>query len=1005
MNSWFTPLKTDSRKRSLMALLGGVAAIGIAKSASAQTSAVPLGPSVGNVSGGGGGGGSGATQVASIAALKALASSNGTALLTQANLFGTFNWNSANLSTQVTNDPGQGIYVAPASAPTGASGAWVRQYSGRADITWFGAVGDGVMVFPVPFGQPTVISGTDNSTALANWGTWARHQSALGLRVIMNVPPPTVGVSSGQTAGYLFDYSKCFIFAVGIKYLRWYNNGAMWQNINSGISTFSNSWSHNALPIRNFTTNALLSWFINQTTPGAFAFSMLNTGDASNINVGDWISLASLDVEYFGFPPTPQQFEFVKASAVTQFAAANATSVTYNSGAGLLTMTFATAPYGAAIANLIDGVAIPISGLTGSGVAALNATWPIASTSSSGTVINFNVTKGLGSLTIGGGTLAAVAIVTIEQAIRWSHRPDFPDSGNNAPVGKARVWQLNQQAPITINGLPANATWDTDHEYYNMHLGYPFVQFQSWPQSGRRFVDVDSVVGGYTESVFGEVNHVRPTILRSCEPDKWGGELTYEHTMLYAGPIAPFSPNFPLAFQSPLERVSIIGGRFNGGLTSGQIKEFRAQLADISSLGLFAGFGLANRHVFDQCVIGNSPVGLSPLALSAIDGGTLGTFDGVDAAYGSTTVTITIASPAVFTLGGGTGQPTAAPAAGTICILSNSGGALPTGFTAGVQYFVVSPSGATFELAATSGGSAINSSGSQSGTQMAGFGSGSGPGVIAVNKSTFPFGFAIGAWNAVPGMTVSLLGPGGIFTGASSNQVHGNGVVTAISEDATYYYIATTLNFATLPAWANGQIYLFHNQGAVFKDCTGSDVVRQASEAYKKGLDYWEYKKYTLGGVVSNSLSFISQVYGALTQVICTVLDPGVNANALVQLTFGSFNSASNFATDSGGTTIKFVVGLWGQRTVTQAAFTNPQTGDSVQFNGGSASAQPLPPGRVVSSVLSIGMSNFAGTTVGNPIVIIELFFDCGIIRKVIPVQYDITGANNTVFGIAGQLP
>ena len=73
MNSWFKPLKTDSRKRSLMALLGGVAAIGIAKSVSAQTSAVPLGPSVGNVSGGGGGGGSGATQVASIAALQALA--------------------------------------------------------------------------------------------------------------------------------------------------------------------------------------------------------------------------------------------------------------------------------------------------------------------------------------------------------------------------------------------------------------------------------------------------------------------------------------------------------------------------------------------------------------------------------------------------------------------------------------------------------------------------------------------------------------------------------------------------------------------------------------------------------------------------------------------------------------------------------------------------------------------------------------------------------------------
>ena len=277
--------------------------------------------------------------------------------------------------------------------------------------------------------------------------------------------------------------------------------------------------------------------------------------------------------------------------------------------------------------------------------------------------------------------------------------------------------------------------------------------------------------------------------------------------------------------------------------------------------------------------------------------------------------------------------------------------------------------------------------------------------MLTVNKSTFPFGGAVGVWNAVPGMTVNLLGPGGIFTGAFSNQVNGNGVVTAIFEDATYYYIRTTLNFATLPAWSNGQIYLFHNQGAVFKDCTGSDIVRQASEAYRKGLDYWEYRKYTIGGIVSNSLSFISQVYVALTQVICTVLDPGVNANASVTLNFGTSNSASNFATDSGFTSIKFVVGLWGQRIVTQAAFTNPQTGDSVQYNGGSASAQPLPAGRVVASTLSIGTANFAGTTVGNPIVVIELFFDTGIIRKVIPVQYDTTGTNNTVFGITGQLP
>ena len=53
---------------------------------------------------------------------------------------GMFKFDTSNNAANVTSDPGQGIYVAPASATTGASGAWVRQYSGPVDVTMFGAV-------------------------------------------------------------------------------------------------------------------------------------------------------------------------------------------------------------------------------------------------------------------------------------------------------------------------------------------------------------------------------------------------------------------------------------------------------------------------------------------------------------------------------------------------------------------------------------------------------------------------------------------------------------------------------------------------------------------------------------------------------------------------------------------------------------------------------------------------------------------------------------------------
>lgn len=62
-----------------------------------------------------------------------------TAILMEEGGEGTFKFSTANLSTQVTADPYQGIYVAPAAAPTGASGAWVRViHDNIYRASWFG---------------------------------------------------------------------------------------------------------------------------------------------------------------------------------------------------------------------------------------------------------------------------------------------------------------------------------------------------------------------------------------------------------------------------------------------------------------------------------------------------------------------------------------------------------------------------------------------------------------------------------------------------------------------------------------------------------------------------------------------------------------------------------------------------------------------------------------------------------------------------------------------------
>ena len=106
----------------------------------------------------GGGGQGGIERVADVSTLIASAGSvAGQMRLVTGSRQGLFEWDSSDLSTEVAYETAsnEGVYYAPTSDATGASGAWVRQafinqpYVVRAE--WFGATGDGT---------------TDDSTAL-----------------------------------------------------------------------------------------------------------------------------------------------------------------------------------------------------------------------------------------------------------------------------------------------------------------------------------------------------------------------------------------------------------------------------------------------------------------------------------------------------------------------------------------------------------------------------------------------------------------------------------------------------------------------------------------------------------------------------------------------------------------------------------------------------------------------------------------------------------------------
>ena len=52
--------------------------------------------------------------------------------------YGVWYWDASDMSTEVSADTLKGLYVAPSSDLTGASGAWVRMFSGAIDVAWYG---------------------------------------------------------------------------------------------------------------------------------------------------------------------------------------------------------------------------------------------------------------------------------------------------------------------------------------------------------------------------------------------------------------------------------------------------------------------------------------------------------------------------------------------------------------------------------------------------------------------------------------------------------------------------------------------------------------------------------------------------------------------------------------------------------------------------------------------------------------------------------------------------
>jgi hypothetical protein len=954
---------------------------------------------------------------------------------------GEFVWNGANLSSQVINDPGQGITVAPLADTTGASGAWVRLFTGGVDWAWWGMIPDGVVIDPDGLGYdpltaqswaatsggqityttqnphsvvvgasvqiigsspsgyngyfvaitgttgstlvvahtgnpgasstlgtlcgPVITAGTDNGVAFCYWNFWARSQGTVSV-----LPSSGTYCFNGLTGTTIAGnaYLPCYAF-VGISNMTIDGLGSVaLQNTYSEIASGANSAGSTCFPLMK--RSVIQGYFINQTVQGSTSFSFVNSGDAANFSVGQTIMLGSLDSQYLGYPPNCGQFEYVRISGIS------------------------------------------------------------------------------------GGT------VTVYEQIKYEHRTDFPDYSETPPYncGAARAWSMSSSAFAGDDG----AAWDGLFTFNGLQVNRPPGQFasQSYATLNHREVVTNDWVGvGHSETNGKGFTKNNSNYLTAGEIDKLVDKIIEND---------PHGPSVGLGAQSsnPL-RMIVTGGIIGSMVGFGRQSTVRGARIAVVQPG--AQFGLSSNAVFEECdIYATAENNLG----NVIDGAITGTIDGTNvywAAAGTfvgsiTTNTLTLTSVStgscldivglnitgtnvpVYTivtslLTGLLGQAgstyrlstSTGTASGSTITIGNTGvlklnlaalagtvgtwGLMP-GTWCNIQ--ASTPAGNNFSNDLGSGTILSNfadNANSQSLTVVAsGSSYNNGTGVITLIVSSGmiagpgePINIALtgsGA-SALNGTYVLQSGTTGTTVVVNGTPSLGAGITITGGATLSGYVVTmrTTLPFSSQPSWATNKIYLIKNNSVRFEECTGSDIVRQCSDADFAGQRYFEYKRTPIGGINGQSMSFNCPTGTQLMKVIVNITNPSTTGTARLTLGLTTYQTPS-MTTDTGGTVLTINLGIAGTRTIDQNVWTGIQTSDALTVGGSPASL--LPTGRNLGPTFSMQFFTDTPSDGQSPFGEIILFFSAGLVRKNITRAFDSSGTTtpaHQVMPTQGILP
>ena len=958
----------------------------------------------------------GSSGITSIAALRALpATANAVAVLTDPARYGTFAFSSTNHTVDVTNDPGQGIYVAPSSDSTGASGAWVRQYNGAVDWKWWGAIPDGVTTDPwgLASGTSFIVSGTDNTPALVNWQTWGVYQTSLGKGVV-------VAPSCGQ---YNWNGAVSFLWTLGITPLT--------INGNKCVVT-QNTYNGSA--------GSLITASISNGSGGAGTLLDV-TSVAGGIQIGQALQNAApntvvLSQQTGALGQTghytvsvPQMFSSGLLLAKTSFTGAIAGNVLTASlvqgpifigqiltGAGLAPNTIIQAqlpggtPGGAGTyainisqtisseimtfgytgPNFGNGAPFPFSNLTEITGYLINQT-AVGDTqitlSNPSDVTKSGVAVGnsimLGSFddqyngyppnlqnfeymtVIDPPPNASTGVVHVAEAIRYQHMPNYPaysQTGLAAFTGSISGTTLLVPSPPSFGSIPIGGLINANGIAYNTVI---MSQLGGTPGgAGTYSVSINQSVGSETMSIPQFSGVAQMYVLGP----NWNTNITLQGIQVNSSPnIPPGQQNYMTAQGKFFHSVDYVGVGFSESVSANIVHDNPTTFTggEVDKLNQFITY---NNWTSPNFVL--SLQSASSADVLVINGGSFG---GIVGSAKKLTVRGSRMN-SLFGVGSQYGLNTSATYDSCELFVNSGYGTLMDSTTI--------PTGV--------GGVSID------GTAVTYLN-----GTIKVDTSMLVGGGAsVYQWAAIPGMHVNLEAAG-TYGGVFSNNL-GAGIVLSETFDGRYLIINTNLPFATLPVWASGNIYLFHNNAVTVSNCTGSDVIRAMSDAASQGKRYFEYNKYMFAGIGSVNPALAISGGCDIKEVDVNVLSASAASSPHMVITFNTISNSA-FTADSGGTIVTINLALSGKRTITQGVFGGQQSGDTITV-GGVTSTTGLPTGRISgSSSASFTIFPQAATNRQSAYTELEFNTDCGIVRRVINPNFD--NSTNITIPTQGRLP